>query len=95
VNNTIAIQAAGIIVSIIVVFAFVLIMRTAKFSDKDYLIRLIGSIFSALVGVWIVDKIISVKLDLLSENESTLLFNFIKDSTLMMFSYYFGKNQKE
>jgi hypothetical protein len=53
-------------------------------------------VFAALVGVFIVDKIIAFQIKLLTEEVNSQLFELIKTLTLMIFSYYFGtqKNDK-
>ncbi len=57
---------------------------------KDLLVRFILLVFAALVGVFIVDKVIAFKIQLLSQEQNTSLFDLIKTLTLMIFSYYFG-----
>ena len=63
---------------------------------KDVLVRFILLVFASLVGVFIVDKVIAFKINLLSEEQNSQLFDLIKTLTLMIFSYYFGsqKNTK-
>lgn len=68
-----------------------------KIIAKDLLVRFILVIFAALVGVFIVDKIVAFKINLLSDKQNDDLFELIKTLTLMIFSYYFGtqKNQNK
>lgn len=63
---------------------------------KDVLVRFILLVFAALVGVFIVDKVIAFKIKLLTDEVNSQLFELIKTLTLMIFSYYFGtqKNDK-
>jgi len=63
---------------------------------KDVLVRFILLVFAALVGVFIVDKVIAFRIKLLSDEQNNQLFELIKTLTLMIFSYYFGsqKNSK-
>jgi hypothetical protein len=61
---------------------------------KDLLVRFILLVFAALVGVFIVDKVIAFKMPLLSEMQNDQLFDLIKTLTLMIFSYYFGTQKK-
>lgn len=63
---------------------------------KDILVRFILLVFASLVGVFIVDKVIAFKINLLSEDQNMQLFDLIKTLVLMIFSYYFGtqKNNK-
>ena len=60
---------------------------------KDVLVRFILLVFAALVGVFIVDKVIAFKINLLSEEQNSQLFDLIKTLTLMIFSYYFGSQK--
>lgn len=62
------------------------------FADKtqDVLVKFILLVFTALVGVFIVDKIIDFKVKLLDEQQNNQLFELIKTLVLMIFSYYFG-----
>lgn len=62
---------------------------------KEILVRFILLIFTALVGVWVVDKVIAFKINLLSEDEDRELFDLIKTLVLMIFSYYFGTRNKQ
>ncbi len=66
-------------------------------NTKDLLVKFILIIFAALVGVFIVDKVIAFKINLLNEKQNDDLFELIKTLTLMIFSYYFGtqKGDKE
>jgi hypothetical protein len=62
---------------------------------KDLLVRFILLVFAALVGVFIVDKVIAFKINLLSDTQNDQLFDLIKTLTLMIFSYYFGTQKSE
>lgn len=57
---------------------------------KDLLVRFILVVFGALVGVFIVDKVVAFKIPLLSVSQNENLFDLIKTLILMIFSYYFG-----
>jgi O-antigen/teichoic acid export membrane protein len=63
---------------------------------KDVLVRFILMIFAAMVGIFIVDKVIAFKIKLLTDEMNNQLFDLIKTLILMIFSYYFGtqKNNK-
>ena len=61
---------------------------------KEILVRFILLIFTALVAVWVVDKVIAFKINLLSDDEDSELFDLIKTLVLMIFSYYFGTRNK-
>lgn len=64
-------------------------------STKDILVRFILLVFAALVGVFIVDKVIAFGMPLLSDHQNDQLFDLIKTLTLMIFSYYFGTQKQE
>jgi hypothetical protein len=61
---------------------------------KEILVRFILLVFTALVGVWIVDKVVAFKINLLSDENDKELFDLIKTLVLMIFSYYFGTRGK-
>jgi hypothetical protein len=63
---------------------------------KDVLVKFILLVFAALVGVFIVDKVVAFQIKLLADEVNNQLFDLIKTLTLMIFSYYFGtqKNDK-
>ena len=60
---------------------------------KDVLVRFILMVFASLVGVFIVDKVVAFKINLLSDTQNDQLFDLIKTLTLMIFSYYFGSQK--
>jgi hypothetical protein len=62
---------------------------------KDVLVRFVILIFTALVGLFIVDKVIAFKIKLLPEEQNNQLFDLIKTLVLMIFSYYFGTKNNE
>lgn len=57
---------------------------------QEILVRFILLVFASLVGLFIVDKVIAFKINLLSDEQNSQLFDLIKTLTLMIFSYYFG-----
>jgi hypothetical protein len=60
-------------------------------ADHKALTQFVTSMFALIVGVWIADKLIAgPSTELLEADESSQLLTFIKDITLMVFSYYFG-----
>jgi amino acid transporter len=65
-------------------------------SAQDLLVKFILLIFTALVGVFIIDKVIAFKISLLNAEQNNQLFDLIKTLVLMVFAYYFGsKSAKE
>lgn len=85
------------IVILAVFTALLFIVSSVYFVNKlfanetqEILVRFILLVFTALVGVYVVDKVIAFKLSLLSDEEDKSLFDLIKTLLLMIFSYYFG-----
>ncbi len=63
---------------------------------QELLVRFILLIFTALVAVFIIDKVIAFKINLLNDEQNNKLFDLIKTLVLMVFAYYFGsKTVKE
>jgi len=78
-----------------IIGAVIFVSNLLAKNTKDLLVRFILVLFSALVAVFIVDKVIAFKINLLTKEQNVSLFDLIKTLTLMIFSYYFGtqKNQ--
>lgn len=85
------VMLAGVAMSI--AFIIVCIYYVNKlFADntQEILVRFILLVFTSLVAVYIVDKVIAFKISLLSDGQDKDLFELIKTLILMIFSYYFG-----
>jgi uncharacterized membrane protein YbjE (DUF340 family) len=59
-------------------------------TTQEVLVRFILLVFTSLVALFIVDKVIAFKIKLISDEQNNQLFDLIKTLTLMIFSYYFG-----
>jgi hypothetical protein len=59
-------------------------------STKEILVRFILVVFTALVALFIVDKTIAWKVNLIAPEQNEQLFDLIRTLVLMIFSYYFG-----
>ena len=57
---------------------------------QEILVKFILLVFTALVGVYVIDKVVAFKMPLLSDAQDAELFDLIKTLVLMIFSYYFG-----
>jgi len=66
-----------------------------KNNTQEILVRFILLVFTALVGVFVVDKVIAFGLPLLTDAQNDQLFDLIKTLTLMIFSYYFGTKKEK
>ena len=87
----------GILLALILIVSSVYFVNKLFANDtQELLVRYILLVFTALVSVWIVDKVIAFKVNLLSIQQNENLFDLIKTLILMIFSYYFGtKNTKK
>jgi len=57
---------------------------------QEILVRFILLVFTSLICLFIVDKVVAFKIKLLSDEQNNQLFDLIKTLVLMIFSYYFG-----
>lgn len=60
------------------------------FKTKEWLTKFVSLLLTSLVGLFIVDKIIGFKFQLLTEEMSESLFELIKNIVLIVFGYQFG-----
>jgi len=86
----------GILLGLSLIISSVYFVNKMFINDtKDVLVRFIILVFTALVSLFIVDKVIAFKIKLLADDTNKELFDLIKTLILMIFSYYFGtKNNK-
>ena len=70
------------------------ISKLFKDQTQEVLVRFILLVFTALVALFIVDKVIAFKIKLVNEEQNKELFDLIKTLTLMIFSYYFGTKKE-
>lgn len=86
----------GIILGLSIIISSVYFVNKMFVNDtKDVLVRFIILVFTALVALFIVDKVIAFRIKLLVDEINKELFDLIKTLILMIFSYYFGtKNNK-
>lgn len=90
VGTTVAAIFFGILI-VGAVQAMVIKMYSTAKSEHDYLTRFVTSLVAMIVGCYIADLLIAgPSTQLLSGNEKTLILTFVKDTALMIFSYYFG-----
>lgn len=96
-NNRDMFSAGGITMVVGILMALVFIIGSVYFVSKlfmndtqEVLVRFILLVFTALVSLFIVDKVIAFKIKLVEDEQNKQLFDLIKTLTLMIFSYYFG-----
>lgn len=92
------VMITGILLALAIVISSVFFVNKMFVNDtKDVLVRFIILVFTALVALFIVDKVIAFRVKLLPDETNKELFDLIKTLILMIFSYYFGtkNNSKE
>ena len=90
-------SAGGYTMIVGILMALTLIIASVYFINKifvketkDVLVRFVILVFTSLVALFIVDKVIAFKIKLLPDEQNNQLFDLIKTLVLMIFSYYFG-----
>ena len=95
-SNNHFIMIMGVLLSITLIFVSIYyVNKLFADSTQEILVRFILLVFTALVGVYVADKIIAFKINLLSDEQDAQLFDLIKTLVLMIFSYYFGSKTQE
>jgi hypothetical protein len=91
-----AIMVSAVIMSMLVIVgAMYLVNKMFADDTQEILVRFILLVFTALVGVYVVDKVIAFRIALLSDEQDNQLFDLIKTLILMIFSYYFGTKKTD
>ncbi len=81
----------GILMALTLIIASVYFINKIFVKEtKDVLVRFVILVFTSLVALFIVDKVIAFKIKLLPDEQNNQLFDLIKTLVLMIFSYYFG-----
>jgi hypothetical protein len=89
------VMITGILLGLIIIVSSVYFVNKMFINDtKDVLVRFIILVFTALVALFVVDKVIAFRIKLLTEETNKELFDLIKTLILMIFSYYFGTKNK-
>ena len=87
---------AGILLGLgLIISSIYFINKIFVNETKDVLVRFVILVFTALVSLFIVDKVIAFKIKLLPDEQNNQLFDLIKTLVLMIFSYYFGTKASE
>jgi len=92
------VMLSGILLGLGIIISSVYFVNKMFVNDtKDVLVRFIILVFTALVALFVVDKVIAFRIKLLPDETNKELFDLIKTLILMIFSYYFGtkNNSKE
>ena len=62
-------------------------------NEKQFMVKTLFLILILLVSLFMADKLFYLNNDLISKDGGILLFGLIKDLMIMLFGYYFGKEQ--
>jgi hypothetical protein len=87
----------GVILSISVIFWFIWYINRkieAK-SQQEWLTKFTAIALTSLLGLFIVDKIVSYQTPLLSDSTSEALFDLISNIVLIIFGYQFNSATRE
>ena len=88
------IMVCGILLGLFVIGGAVYyVNRMFANNTQEILVRFILLVFTSLVALFIVDKVIAWQVKLLSDEQNGQLFDLIKILVLMIFSYYFGTKE--
>ena len=69
-------------------------MIDSSLNQKAWLTRFIALLLAAMLGLFMVDKIVSFGTSLLTEEMSNSLFELIKNIVLVVFGYQFNDKTK-
>jgi hypothetical protein len=69
-------------------------MIDSSLDQKAWLTRFISLLLAALLGLFMVDKLVSFKTKLLTDEMSDSLFELIKNIVLVVFGYQFNDKTK-
>lgn len=79
----------------LIISAVYFVNRIFVNQTKDVLVKFVILVFTSLVALFIVDKVIAFKIKLLQDEINTQLFDLIKTLVLVIFSYYFGTKKEK
>jgi uncharacterized protein YacL len=90
------IMVVGVVFAIACIMTFIWYVNTqirAK-NQQEWLTRFTAILLSALLGLFVVDKVIAFKIPLLTPLMSDELFNLIKNIVLIIFGYQFNRTKQ-
>lgn len=70
-------------------------MIDQQLEEKQWLTRFISLLLAAFLGLFIVDALVSWKIQLLNDSMRNSLFELIKNVVLIVFGYQFNANNKK
>jgi uncharacterized protein YacL len=81
-------------IACIVAFIWYVNTRIQGNNQQEWLTRFTAILLTALLGLFIVDKVIAFKIPLLTADMSDELFNLIKNIVLIIFGYQFNRTKQ-
>ena len=94
-NAFIVIFAILLSLSVVLGLLYFILKMAQTQNPKDRLITLVSMGYIILLGIFLVDKIVAFRIDLLSASDSATLFAYVKDISTLVFGYYFGTQVKD
>lgn len=67
----------------------------AHLKEKQWLTKFVALLLTAFLGIFIVDVLVSWKVQLLNDNMRNSLFELIKNVVLVVFGYQFNASNKK
>ena len=92
------IMIAGVLISLGFVTFLVYYVNTkitGHLTEKEWLTRFVALLLTSLLALFIVDKLVSFKTKLLSDEMSNGLFELVKNIVLVIFGYQFSSGKKD
>jgi len=87
-------MVAGILLALGVICGSVyFVHKMFSNNTQEILVRFILLVFTSLVALYIVDKVLAWQVKLIPDEQSIELFDLIETLILMIFSYYFGTKE--
>ena len=86
----------GVFFAIACIVAFIWFVNSkiqAK-NQQEWLTKFTAILLSALLGLFVVDKVVAFKIPLLTPQMSDELFNLIKNIVLIIFGYQFNRTKQ-
>jgi uncharacterized membrane protein YbjE (DUF340 family) len=88
------IMVAGILLALGVIGGSVyFVHKMFSNNTQEILVQFILMVFTSLVALYIVDKVVAWQIKLIPDEQNAQLFDLIKTLVLMIFSYYFGTKE--
>jgi hypothetical protein len=95
IGGIISIMGVAFSVCFIVFFLWFVNFKIVAKTQQEWLTKFTALLLSSLLGLFIVDKVVSYGTPLLNDSVSEGLFDLIKNIVLVIFGYQFNSGSKE